>query len=54
MVAVSAGHEYLGGTIIVASAAVVQEMSVVRRMRGVGAVCEIGMYLDRGGVGVSV
>ena len=49
---VSAGH--VGGTRgsgIVSSAADVLWMSVVRGMRSVGRVCEICMYLARGGVG---
>ena len=49
---VSAG--YVGGTRcsgIVSSAADVLWMSVVRGMRGVGGVCEMGMCLVRGGMG---
>ena len=48
--AVSAGHEYMDGTLssgIVSSADDVLEMSVVRMMRGVGGVCEICMCLAR-------
>ena len=51
---VSAGHEYVGGTHgsgIVSVAADVLWMSVVRGMRGDGGVCEMCMWLARGGVG---
>ena len=51
MVAVSAGHECMGGTRgsgIVSSAADVLGMRVVREMRGVGGVCEVCMCLARG------
>ena len=48
---VSAGHEYVGGTCIVSSANDVLGMSVVRGMRGVGAVCKMFVCLARGGVG---
>ena len=46
MVVVSAGH--VGGSYIVSSAADVLWMSVVHGMRGV---CEMCMYLARGGMG---
>ena len=49
---VSAGH--VGGTHgsgIVSSAADVLWMSAVRRMRGVGGVCEVCMCLARGSTG---
>ena len=52
VVVVSAWH--VGGTRgsgNVYSAAYVLWMSVVRGMRGVGGVCEMGMCLARGGVG---
>ena len=39
------------GSGIVFSAADVLWMSVVRGMRGIGGVCEMCMYLTRGGVG---
>ena len=45
---------HVGGTRgsgIVSSAADVLWMSVVRVMRGVGAVCEMGMGFARGGLG---
>ena len=51
---VSAWHECVSGTRdsgILSSAADVLGMSVVRRMRGVGGVCEICMCLAQGGVG---
>ena len=51
----SVGHEYVGvtrGAGIVSIAADVLEMSVVRRMRGVGVVCEMYMCLAKGGGGV--
>ena len=52
---VSEGH--VGGTRgsgNVSSTADVLSMSVVRRMRGVGGVCEMCMCLARGGVGGDV
>ena len=52
VVVVSAGH--VGGTRglgIVSSAADVLGLNVVRRMRGVGGVCEMCMRLSRGGAG---
>ena len=51
MVVVITGH--VGGTrgsSIVSSEANVLGMSVVRGMRGVGGVCDMCMYLARGGV----
>ena len=51
MIVVSAGHVgSTRGSGIVSSAADVLWMSVVRGMRGVGGVCEMGMCLARGGV----
>ena len=53
-VLVSAEHEWVGGTRdsgIVSSAADVLGRSVVRRMKGVGGVCEMCMCLARGAVG---
>ena len=55
VVVVSVWHEYVGGTRgsgIVSSAAGMLGMSVVRRMRVVGGVCEMCMCLARGSVGV--
>ena len=49
VVVVSAGH--VGGSGIVPGAADVLWMSVMRGMRGVGGVCEMGMCLARGSVG---
>ena len=54
VVAVSAGHEYMGdtrGSDIVSSATEVIGISVVRGIRGVDGVCEMCMCLARGGVG---
>ena len=54
VVAVSAGHGYVGGTLgsgIVSGAADVLGMSVVLGMRGVGGVCDMYMCLTQGGVG---
>ena len=54
VVAVSAGHEYVGGARgsgIVSIAADVLGLHVVRGMRGVSGVCGMGMCLARGGVG---
>ena len=51
----NAGH--VGGTCgsgIVSSATDVLWMSVLREMRGVGGICEMCMWLARGGVGVEV
>ena len=53
VVAVSVGCEYMGGTRgsgFVSTAEDVLEMNVVRRVRGVGGVCEVCMYLDWDGV----
>ena len=49
----SAGHDHVGGrrgSGMVFGAADVLVMSVVRRMRRVGGVCEMCMCLARGGV----
>ena len=52
MVVVNAGHVGgTGGSGIVSSVADVLWMSVVRGMRRVGGVCEMGMCLARRGVG---
>ena len=54
MVAVSAGHEYVGGICgsgILSSAADVLGIGVLHGMRGVGGMCELCMCLVRGGVG---
>ena len=47
----STGHEYVSGTGIVSNTADVLGMSVVRGLKGVGGVCEMGMCLARDGVG---
>ena len=50
---VGAGHECVGGTRslgVVSSVADVLGLSMVRGMRGVGGVCEMGICLARGGV----
>ena len=52
MVVVSARHvSGTGGSGIVSSTADMEGMSVVCGVRGVGGVCEMCMYLARGGVG---
>ena len=54
VVAVSPGHEYVGGTrgsSIVSSTADVLGLSVLRGRRGVDGVCEMCMCFARGGVG---
>ena len=53
MVSVSAGHEFMGGTRdsdIVSCTDDVQEMSVVRAIRGVGGMCEM-VYVFGSGQG---
>ena len=50
---VNAWHDYVGGTRglgIVSGAADVLMFSVVRWIRGVGGLCEMCVYLARGGV----
>ena len=51
-VRVRAGHKCVCGTRCSGNAVDVLGMSVVCGMKGVGRVCEMCMYLARGGVGV--